>query len=61
MNELILENGKYRFYKPDGVTLVCDRYGQPWREFIGDKAVTALFDKYIELDERFNDYIENTQ
>ncbi len=40
--ELILMGGKYRFYKVDGA-LRCDRYGERWREFVGDKAILALF------------------
>ena len=47
MREIILEDGKYRFWKPDtkdDSNLYCDRFGEPWGEFIGDKAVSALFD-----------------
>ena len=48
MEEIILDDGKYRFYEKHYI-LYCDRYGKPWREFIGDKAVWALFDKCLEL------------
>ena len=50
MDEIILSDGKYRFYtKKDGGTLFCDRYGEKWREFIGDNAVHALFNECFEL------------
>lgn len=44
MNELILEDGKYKFVEEKPGILVCYRYGVRWREFIGDKAVYALFE-----------------
>jgi len=40
---LVLCDGKYKFYRING-TLVCDRLGDQWREFVGDKAISALFD-----------------
>lgn len=47
MEDLVsLENGKYKFYTVDGV-LKCDRYDELWRDFIGDKAVYALYDELI--------------
>ncbi len=49
-DEIILDNGKYRFYMI-GCTLHCDRYGEKWRDFVGDNAVTALFQKCLELKE----------
>jgi len=51
MEEIILENGKYRFYVKDDI-LCCDRYGEPWRDFIGDKAVHALFQECLEREEK---------
>ena len=45
---IILENGKYEFIKDDKGKLICKRYGQPWREFVGDNAVHALFDYAVE-------------
>ena len=53
MDEIILEDGKYRFYM-ENHTLKCDRYGEKWREFIGDKAVSALFGYAIDLIEEEN-------
>jgi len=47
MDEIILEDGKYRFFMEDCI-LYCYRYGEPWREFCGDKAVNCLFDKCLE-------------
>jgi len=40
---LILCEGKYIFCEEESI-LKCLRYGEPWREFVGDKAVSALFD-----------------
>ena len=48
MEELILCNGKYRFYLDQNGILRCNRYGEPWREFIGDNAVLALFRYAVE-------------
>ncbi len=50
MEEIILCDGKYRFWM-DGTTLRCDRHGAPWRDFVGDKAVTALFQEARDLTE----------
>lgn len=36
------ENPKYEFYM-DGYTLKCKRYGEEWRDFCGDNAVSNLF------------------
>lgn len=48
---MLLEDGKYEFVmrESDGV-LLCRRHGQEWREFVGDKAVTALFQRCRELE-----------
>jgi len=43
-----LEGGKYLFYL-DGFTLKCKRYDEDWREFLGDKAVSALFEYALSL------------
>lgn len=54
-DEIVLDDGKYRFHMDEGV-LQCERYGEKWRDFIGDKAVSSLFDKCFEvmkLDEKF--------
>lgn len=45
-----LEAGKYNFFKDATGLLRCYRYGEPWREFLGDKAVSALFDRCQELE-----------
>ena len=45
-----LTDGKYTFRKGSKGDLIADRYGQEgWREFLGDKAVGALFDYALEL------------
>ena len=46
MDEIVLDGGKYRFYMEDGL-LRCNRYGESWRDFIGDNAVTLLFRECI--------------
>lgn len=48
MDEVILEDGKYRFYMDNNI-LCCDRYGEEWREFCGDNAVSMLFHECLEL------------
>jgi hypothetical protein len=50
MSEIIsLADGKYEFEKDDKGFLRCKRYGEYWRDFIGDNAVLSLFDYAIEL------------
>ena len=49
MDEIKLENGKYLFRNSENGILYCDRYGEGWRNFIGDKAVWCLFEKCLEL------------
>jgi hypothetical protein len=46
---IILEDGKYKFEKHEDGSLICKRYGENWREFIGDNAVHALFDYAFKL------------
>ena len=40
--------GKYEFYMQND-SLYCRRYGEEWRQFVGDNAVRALFDLALEL------------
>ena len=49
MKKIYLEEGKYIFYKDNKGIIHCDRYGEEWRDFIGDKAVSALFDFTYDL------------
>ena len=37
-----LEDGKYTLTEKIG-TLVCERYGEPWRDVTGDKMIGAMF------------------
>lgn len=46
--EVSVDSGKYRFRFEDG-KLTCDRYNEPWRDFIGDKAVLSLVMELAEL------------
>lgn len=48
MDEITLEDGKYKFYIKDHI-LYCDRYSEKWRDFCGDGAVFSLFDECLEL------------
>jgi ubiquinone biosynthesis protein UbiJ len=53
-----LEGGKYTFHVSASGVLMCDRLGQPWRSFLGDKAVAALYDRVLEL-EAANNLLED--
>lgn len=46
-------DGKYEFYIDD-VTgrFMCKRYDSSWRDFVGDKAVHALYEHALELQAR---------
>lgn len=50
--KITLSDGKYIFFIDGALNLYCDRYGEPWRDFIGDNAVTALFRYARELEEQ---------
>ena len=41
-------DGKYTFYTDEQNVLHCNRYGEEWRDFIGDNAISALYDRLIE-------------
>lgn len=50
MNEqVVLSNGKYCFRISKCGVLLCDRYEEPWRDFISDDAVLALFREAVKL------------
>jgi len=51
-------DGKYLFVESEGYKLECMRYGEPWRDFIGDKAVHRLFSEAIRLKEINSDMYE---
>ena len=42
-----LDNGKYFFYI-DTSTLMCLRYEEDWRDFVGDNAFTSLYEYAFE-------------
>lgn len=51
LKRLELDGGKYVFEYDDGPEhkpLRCLRYGEEWRDFVGDKAVLALFHFAVE-------------
>jgi len=57
LREIILDDGKYRFWAPDppdDFQLFCERYGEPWRDFVGDNAVHALFEYAVEQRKEVN-------
>jgi hypothetical protein len=51
-------DGKYQFIETEGFKLKCDRYNEPWRDFVGDKAVGRLFSHAVELQEKI-DLLDN--
>ena len=51
MNKIVLNDGKYTFYTEND-SLFCLRYGENWREFVGDNAVHALFQECLEREEK---------
>jgi hypothetical protein len=55
---IILENGKYKIYERQDGCIVCDRYGEPWQEFVGDKMMYLLYVAYMEL-KTINEHLEN--
>jgi hypothetical protein len=50
MDKISLYDGKYIFERDSNKNLHCLRYGEIWRDFIGDNAVNALFSYAIELE-----------
>lgn len=51
-------DGKYEFRLDATATLISYRNGAPWRDFIGDKAVHALYDHALELQAHKAELIE---
>ena len=46
--DIVLANGRYRFYTGRKHVLRCDKEGKEWRNFLGDNAVTELFSYALE-------------
>lgn len=40
--DISLDNGKYTLPLDDSGRLIALRYGEPWRDLVGDKLVLAL-------------------
>jgi len=55
MNRISVCDDKYLFFEDEHGTLRCTRNGEPWRDFLGDKAVSALFTYCLELENPVND------
>lgn len=51
---ILLEDGKYAFQVMDHA-LTCKRYNEDWRDFLGDKAVYALFQYTLKLQSKLAD------
>lgn len=45
------EGGKYTLKLHEGGIVTADRYGEPWRDFVGDKFMTNVARKLFELGE----------
>ncbi len=50
IESIILCEGKYAILRKDNGSLEALRYGEPWRDLVGDNLVSALFDRVIELE-----------
>ncbi len=57
MDTIILEDGKYEFRRMKNGSLLCYRHGESWRDFVGDRAVGALFDECLERMKKREGYI----
>ena len=57
-NMVTLCDGKYVFHTEGGPrsTLHCKRYGEEWRNFCGDNAVRALYERCMELERLVKQY-----
>lgn len=54
-----LENGKYTLkLTNNGDRFKCERYGQPWRNLIGDNMVLSMFYEILRLREENQRIIE---
>lgn len=49
--KLVFAEGKYSIYKKPNGVVVSERYDQPWREFLGDHLITAMFDRLVEQEQ----------
>jgi len=49
---IVLEDGKYSFQRTN-YHIICKRHDEDWRDFIGDKAVWALFNYTLNLQAEF--------
>lgn len=54
-DEIELCGGKYKFYTDERGVLLCLRHGEPWRDFVGDNAVLALYRECLDLKRREED------
>jgi hypothetical protein len=58
-----LNGGKYEFFMGlgggGGGVLMCNRYGEAWRMFTGDKAVHALYSYALQLRELLEKAVED--
>lgn len=61
-SSITLCDGKYEFYR-DAAGLLCKRHGEPWRDFLGDKAISALFEYALEMRQKSysDEYLDQSQ
>lgn len=60
MNQLEVHiDGKYTVIQDSRGKLVAHRYGQPWRECVGDNLILAMAHKIEEYRNKFSHYFES--
>ena len=49
------EGGKYTLVLGEnGYTVSANRHGEPWRDFVGDKFISALVQEFFDMKEELN-------
>jgi hypothetical protein len=56
---MLLADGKYEVGKDESGTVMALRYGEPWRQCVGDHMVTALYDYACDLEDAARSTAEN--
>lgn len=49
---IILEDGKYEIIIENGVPVEVKRYGEPWRNIIGDRFIQALVTRLLKAEQK---------
>ena len=50
-----IDDGKYTLTLADEYKVSALRYGEPWREFVGDKFMSLLVQEFFEMKEKLNE------